>query len=59
MLWIRLLIGILFFLMLVYYMLVVLQCFGILEFTEESISFKKGIIPFYYWFHSEKHLNQL
>ena len=53
MIWLRLVISIIFFLMLVYYALVVLQSFGVLEFTSETITFKKGIIPFYYWLKKE------
>lgn len=35
---------------LVYYMFVVLQCFGIIRFSHEKITFPKVLIPFIYFF---------
>ncbi|MBR6078151.1 MAG: hypothetical protein IKP63_07350 [Paludibacteraceae bacterium] len=34
-----------------YYILVVLQCFGLIRFTRKAITFPKVLIPFYYFFH--------
>ena len=34
----------------VYYLFVVLQCFGIIKFSEAKITFPKVLIPFYYFF---------
>jgi hypothetical protein len=33
----------------IYYIMVALQCFGILSMTKREINFMKAIIPFYYW----------
>ena len=33
-----------------YYILVVLQCFGLIRFSREAITFPKALIPFYYFF---------
>lgn len=33
-----------------YYILVVLQCFGLVRFSREKITFPKVLIPFYYFF---------
>lgn len=35
---------------LVYYMLVVLQCFGLIRFSREKITFPRVLLPFYYFF---------
>ena len=35
---------------LLYYALVSLQCFGIVKFTKARIAFPKVLIPFYYFF---------
>lgn len=35
---------------LVYYLFVVLQCFGLIRFSNENITFPKVLIPFYYFF---------
>lgn len=35
---------------LVYYMLVVLQCFGLIRFSHEKITFPRVLLPFYYFF---------
>lgn len=32
-----------------YYIMVVLHCFGVLKLSEKKVTFLKGIIPFYYW----------
>ncbi len=37
-------------LVLLYYALVSLQCFGIVKFTNARITFPKVLIPFYYFF---------
>lgn len=34
----------------VYYIFVVFQCFGIIRFSHEKITFPKVLIPFYYFF---------
>jgi len=33
-----------------YYVLLALQCWGILKFSKEEVSFPKILIPFYYFF---------
>ncbi len=33
-----------------YYLFVVLQCFGLIRFSHEKITFPKVLIPFYYFF---------
>lgn len=35
---------------LVYYLLVVLQCFGLIRFSHEKITFPRVLLPFYYFF---------
>lgn len=35
---------------LAYYAFVVLQCWGIIRFSREKITFPKVLIPFYYFF---------
>lgn len=35
---------------LVYYVFVVLQCWGLIRFSHEKITFPKVLIPFYYFF---------
>lgn len=37
-------------LVLVYYVFVVLQCFGLIRFSHEKITFPRVLIPFYYFF---------
>lgn len=37
------------FMVLVYYLLVVLQCFGLIRFSHEKITFPKVLLPFYYF----------
>lgn len=37
-------------LVVIYYLLVMLQCFGVIKFSKEEISFPKILIPFYYFF---------
>ena len=32
-----------------YYLSVVLHCFGLIKLVEKEVSFIKAIIPFYYW----------
>jgi hypothetical protein len=34
----------------IYYTLLTLQCFGVLKFSKEEVSFPKVLIPFYYFF---------
>lgn len=34
----------------IYYVLLVLQCWGFIKFSKEEISFPKVLIPFYYFF---------
>lgn len=34
----------------VYYLMVALQCFGLIRFTRQAIRFPKVLIPFYYFF---------
>ena len=46
----RLILGVFLFLVLVYYLMLALNLFGILTFTEKEIKGKKILIPFYYWF---------
>ena len=33
-----------------YYFMLAFQLWGVLTFTKTKISFKKALIPFYYWF---------
>lgn len=35
---------------LIYYIMVVLQCFGLIRFTRKAVIFPKALIPFYYFF---------
>jgi hypothetical protein len=37
-------------LVVIYYLLVMLQCFGVIRFSKEEVSFPKILIPFYYFF---------
>jgi len=32
-----------------YYIMVVLHCFGLISLTKKEMGFTKAIIPFYYW----------
>ena len=48
--WIRLIIILAIVVAIVYYAMVLLQCFGVLSFTNRKITFKRMIIPLYYWF---------
>ena len=34
----------------IYYVLLVLQCWGIIKFSKEEVSFPKVLIPFYHFF---------
>ena len=34
----------------IYYVLLVLQCWGIIKFSKEEVSFPKVLVPFYYFF---------
>ena len=45
----RFILGVFLFLVFVYYIMVALQLFGVITFTEKEIT-KKVFIPFYYWF---------
>ena len=38
------------FIAVIYYVLLALQCFGVLKFSKEEVSFPKILIPFYYFF---------
>lgn len=46
----RLIISTIVVLMLLYYFMVVLQCFNIITFTNRKLTFKRMLVPFYYWF---------
>jgi hypothetical protein len=45
----RLLISGLVVLLAVYYISVILHCFGVIKLMDKEISFVKAVIPFYYW----------
>ena len=34
----------------IYYVLLMLQCWGFIKFSKEDVSFPKVLIPFYYFF---------
>ena len=38
------------FLAVLYYLMVTLQCFGLIKFTKKEIMFSRLFIPFYYFF---------
>jgi len=50
MIYARLLSTVVVILILIYYVFVVLQCWGIIRFSHEKITFPKVLIPFYYFF---------
>ena len=50
MIYARLLSVVLTALAILYYTLVILQCFGIVRFTKKAIKFPNVLIPFYYFF---------
>ena len=35
--------------MILYYFMVILQCYDIIIFTNRKLTFKRMLIPFYYW----------
>lgn len=44
----KLILGLFLFLVFAYYIMLALQLFGVIKFTEKEIT-KKILIPFYYW----------
>lgn len=46
----RFLIGIVLFLVFVYYIMLALQLWGVISFTDKTITRKGLVVPFYYWF---------
>lgn len=46
----KFILGIILFLMFAYYIMLTLQLFGAITFTEKEITLKRVLIPFYYWF---------
>jgi hypothetical protein len=46
----KFLLGILLFLVLVYYFMLALQLWGVITFTNRPITRKGSVVPFYYWF---------
>lgn len=49
MIWIRLFIAIIVVMALIYYAMLILHCYSIIRFTGRRITFRRMIIPFYYW----------
>ena len=49
MIWIRIITACLSFLLFGYYVMLVMQLFDIIKFTERKFTFARCIIPFYYW----------
>lgn len=49
MLYTKLILGALVILLIIYYIMIVGQLFGIIKITNKSVKFTKLIIPFYYW----------
>jgi len=49
MIYYRLLITAIVVLAAIYYITVVLHCFGLISLTEKKVTFLRGLIPFYYW----------
>lgn len=49
MIWIRLVIILLAVISLVYYAMVLLQCFDVIQFTKRKMTFNRMVFPFYYW----------
>ncbi len=47
--WFRLLIMVVVALLAIYYLMVILQLFGILSMTNRKFTFTRCITPFYYW----------
>lgn len=47
----RFILGVILFLLLVYYFMLALHLWGILIFTDRKIKKNKMWIPFYYWIH--------
>lgn len=54
MLYLRLIIGGTILLALIYYIMLVGQCFGLWKITMRELTFSKMCIPFYYWIVSQK-----
>ena len=46
----KFILGVVLMLVLLYYISLSLQLFGIITFTEQKITVNKVFIPFYYWF---------
>lgn len=49
MLYARLLLGAVTALLIIYYIMIIVQCFGGWKITNKKIKFNKLILPFYYW----------
>lgn len=49
MIWLRLILTLLAWLMAIYYVMVILQCFSAIRFTRRNITLGRLLIPFYYW----------
>ena len=47
----RFILGVILFIVLVYYLMLALHLWGIVTFTDRKIQTKKLWIPFYYWIH--------
>lgn len=45
----KLILGAIVILLIIYYIMVTGQLYGVFKFTNKSIKFKKLVIPFYYW----------
>ena len=41
-----------------YYIMVVLHCFGLISLTKKNVKFIKAVIPFYYWLSKQKVMNE-
>ena len=49
MIWIRLLLALFVFLLVIYYAMLILQTVGVIKFTSRKITISRAIVPFYYW----------
>lgn len=49
MIYYRILISAIIVLAALYYVMVVLHCFGLISLSKKKVTFIKAIIPFYYW----------
>ena len=54
MLWIRLILTLIAALLIIYYTTLVLHCLNVISFTKRKITITRCLLPFYYWFKSEK-----